>query len=238
LKTKRHLLEKIDVWVLVLVVVVGGMLATLSVMRYRGYNADMLDLGNMSQAIWSATQGRPLECTYRDGTFSRLALHAEVIYFLIAPFYALFPSPVTLLILQSFLFASAGFPLYALAYRKLQHVWAARLVVLIYLIYPVAQTAVLFDFHGDTLAMPLLVLMLDALDREAWWAYAGWLILALSCKFYVSAAVIGLGVTLFLHGKRRIAGWTAGAGFVWGLFAFFVIRVIVLFGLEFIRLNI
>ncbi len=37
--------------------------------------------------------------------------------------------------------------------------------------YPTALTSVLFDFHGDTLAMPLLLFALDALDQRAWGRY-------------------------------------------------------------------
>jgi uncharacterized membrane protein len=200
------------------------MLATLSIMRYRAYNAGMQDLGNMTQSIWSATQGKPLEFTFRNGPYSRLAHHVEVIYFLLAPLYALFPSPITLLIFQSLLFASAGYPLFLIARRHFRHRWAPRLIVLVYLLYPVAQTAVLFDFHGDTLAMPLLIYALDALDRKAWKTYAGMLSLALMCKFYVSVSVVALGLVLFIKGRRTAGFFTSLVGLIWGGFAFFVVR--------------
>jgi uncharacterized membrane protein len=96
--------------------------------------------------------------------------------------------------------------------------------VLIYLFYPVAQTAVLFDFHGDTLAMPLLLFMLEALDRRAWRAYAVWVVLALSCKFYVAWVVGTLGVMLWLRGQRRVGCYTALAAVLWGILSFLVLR--------------
>ena len=213
-----------DVWVVIFVLAVGNMLGWLSVARYEAYNAGMLDLGNMSQAIWSATQGRPLECTYGDGPLSRLALHVELIYFLFAPIYALFSSPVTLVVLQAGLFAAGGFPLYALAHRRLQHRWAARLIVLTYLLYPVAQTAVLFDFHGDTLAMPLLLFAFEALDRKAYKAYGLWLILSLSCKFYVAVPVIVFGLVLYATGQRRVGALTSWAAGAWFLVTVALIR--------------
>ena len=215
---------RVDRWVLLAALLVGGTLAILSVMRYTGYNAGMLDIGNMSQAIWSATQGRPLLYTREGGTFSRLSWHVEVIYFFLAPLYALFPSPVTLLVVQALLFASGAFPLFAFALRRLENVQAARFVALIYLFYPVAETAVLFDFHGDTLAMPFLMFMLNALDRRAWRSYAVWLVLALSCKFYVSAVVVAMSAVLYLEDKRRPAVLTALVALLWGALAFFVIR--------------
>ncbi|MCI0645224.1 MAG: DUF2079 domain-containing protein [Chloroflexi bacterium] len=199
-------------------------MAWLSVAQYQGYNLRSFDLGNMSQAIWSAMQGEPLVFTTEGFAWSRLSFHVELFYFLLIPLYALWPSPVTLLIFQAALYATGAWPLYHLAGRRLQSNKAALVLVAIYLLYPVAQTAVLFNFHGDTLAMPLLLWAIEALDRRAWHAYAFWLSLALSCKFYVAAAVVALGVALWLQGQRRVGTATTLAALVWGAFAFLIIR--------------
>ena len=207
-----------------LVIVITVMMMTLSIMRYIGYNANMFDLGNMAQSIWSGTQGRPLEFTYRGAPLSRLALHVELFYFLLVPIYALFPTPLTILVVQALMFGSGAFPVYRLARRRLGSINAARALTAIYLLYPVAQTAVLFDFHGDTLAMPLLLFALEALDRESWSVYFIWVGLALSCKFYVAFPISLLGIKLWLEGRRRIGGITMVSGVVWGVLSFFVIR--------------
>jgi uncharacterized membrane protein len=213
-----------DRWTALLSLAVGCVLIWLSISRLSSYNAGMMDLGNMSQAIWSAGQGQPLEFTHMQGSLSRLAFHVELIYLSLVPIYALFPTAATLLVVQACLFALAGFPLFVLAYRRLQHQWAARLIVLVYLLYPVAQTAVLFDFHGDTLAMPLLIFAFEALDRRAIRLYAVWLLLALACKFYVGVPVAVFGFVLFATGERRIGAWTTGSGVAWFLVALLLIR--------------
>ena len=220
----KDVLQDVD-WVIVsCVVLITVMLATLSVLRYISYNARMFDLGHMAQAIWSSTRGRPLEFSYRGETLSRLALHVELIYFLLTPLYALFPSPITLLLVQAFLFGGGAIPLYRLTKRRIGNLHAARLVTLVYLLYPIAQTAVLFDFHGDTLAMPLLLFAFEALDRKAWRAYGGWLLLALSCKMYIAAPVCALGAFLWLKGRRRVGGGTFLIGLIWGAGVFFGVR--------------
>lgn len=203
----------------------GGMLTWLSVARYQGYNAGMLDLGNMSQAIASVQRGAPLIFTYKDGATSRLAMHVEIIYYLLAPFYALWPDPRTLLVLQAGLFAFGAIPVYRLALRQLNNAFAARCLALAYLLYPTAQTSVLFDLHGDTLAMPILLFALDALDQRAWWRYGLFITLALSCKFYVAAAVALLGPVIWVAMRtRRAAVVTTTAGVVYGFVAFAIIR--------------
>lgn len=207
-----------------MVVLVTAMLATLSVPRYRAYNASMFDLGHMSQAIWSSTQGSPLEFSYRGNTMSRLALHVELIYFLLTPLYRLAPSPITLLIVQAALFGAGAFPLYALAKRRIGDRHAARLVTLIYLLYPVAHLAVLFDFHGDTLATPLLLFAFEALDREDWRRYWPYVILSLSCKVTVAVPVCLSGTFLWLRGRREVGIRIFFLGLIWGSLTLLVVR--------------
>lgn len=204
----------------------GVLLAVLSVAQYQGYNAGMLDLGNMTQAIWSATRGQPLlYSTYQGVSVSRLSGHVELFYFLLAPFYALSPDPRTLLVVQAALFALGALPVYGMALRRTESRFAARCLALIYLVYPTALTSVLFQFHSDTLAMPLLLFALDALDSGAWRRYALFTALALSCKFYVAAPVAGIGAYMVLWGGRRRAGAaTIIAAVVYGLLAFLVVR--------------
>jgi len=215
------------IWLWFLILVVGGILATLSVLRYVSYNAVMADLGNMSQAIWSVTRGHPLEYTPSDGStphFSRLGWHTELIYYPIALIYRLFPTPITLVIIQALWFVLGAPPVYALAQRRIGDSWGALAVAATYLFYPVAQTAVLWDFHGDTLAMPALLWALWALESGNDWAYGSWILLALSCKVYVAFAVMLVGALVFVKGQRAKGVVTVlGAG-AWALFSVFVLR--------------
>ncbi|MFQ3682947.1 DUF2079 domain-containing protein [Roseiflexus sp.] len=216
------------------IMLIGGMLCWLSFARYNGFNAGMYDLGNMAQAIWSGTRGEPLLYSRPEGMrASRLAGHVEIGYFLFAPLYALWPDPRLLLAIQAALFALGALPVYRIAWRRIDMQYggeravpyAARLLALIYLLYPTAQTGVLFDFHADTVAAPLLLFALDALDVRSWRWFAFWTALALSMKFYVAALVVGVGVVMFLwEGQRRAGVATALAGGIYGLLAFFVVR--------------
>ncbi|MCP4426620.1 MAG: DUF2079 domain-containing protein, partial [Chloroflexi bacterium] len=99
------------------------MTAWLSLTRFAAYNFEAFDLGAMSQAIWRTTQGDPLVFTVEGVAFSRLARHVELFYFLLAPLYALRPSPTTLLIIQAALYALGALPAYALAQRRLHNRW-------------------------------------------------------------------------------------------------------------------
>lgn len=214
-----------DPWLWLAATAIGAMLAALGVLRYAGYNADMFDLGNMAQAIASVRRGEPLVFTYGEGQMSRLALHVELFYFLLALPYALWPDPRMLIVAQAALYALGALPAYALAARRMESRSAGLAAALVYLLFPVGQTAVLLDIHGDTFAVPFLLFALDALDRRAWRPYALWLALALSCKFYVALPVAALGpLVWWCYGERRAGLLTALGGVAYGLLAFLVIR--------------
>ncbi len=208
-----------------LALVWGGLLLWLSWQRYLGFNAAMYDLGNMAQAIASVLRGQPLVVTFPDGPLSRLAMHVELGYLLLAPLWALWPDPRMLLLVQTALYTAGAWPAYRLGTRAAAHPLGGLSLMLIYLFYPVALTALLFDFHGDTLAMPLLLFALEALDRRAWGQYALWIALALSFKFYVALPVAMLGLLLVWQpATRRVGLLTTGAALGYGLLAFLVIR--------------
>lgn len=203
----------------------SGVLGALSLMRYWGYNSGILDMGAMSQAIFSVARGQPLMTTGATGNFSRLAGHVELIYLLFVPLTLIWRDPQALLIAQTLLAAAGAIPVYRLALRRLDSLFAARCAALIYLLYPVGLTAVLFDFHGDTLAMPLLLFAIDALDRRAWRSFAIWAGLALMCKLYIALPVAGIGAYLFLWGRERKVGLITGlVALAYGAFAFLVVR--------------
>lgn len=199
-------------------------LASLSYARYRAYNYLSFDMARIRQALWNTMQGEPLLVTTKGMALSRLSEHVEIIFLIISPAYYLSRSAAFLIVLQAALFALGAIPVYRLARRRLNNPRFGLAFAIMYLFYPVAQTAVLFEFHGDTLAMPLLLFALEAGDRRAWRSYALWLALALACKVYVAIPVAAMGVVYFLRGERRVGFLTfLGAG-IWGAIAFFVVR--------------
>ncbi len=206
-------------WGAVLLVSVAAVEMTwLSVRRVVGMNAFWYDLGTMTQAIGSVLRGQPLMMTdvLHLQNVSRLGGHAEVIYFAFAPLLSVFPSPVTLVVAQALLYALGGFAFYRIGKRMLRAAWGL-LAAAMYLWYPVAQSAVLFDFHGDTLAMPLLAWALDALSARRWRRYYVFVALALLCKIYVVVPVFALGGVLWWKGARKHGQGTMLIALAWSI---------------------
>ena len=81
-------------WTVVLFAIVRG--------AYLNFRIGRFDLGNMVQAVWSTTHGRALEMT--DGSTGeqivRLGMHVDPLLVLLAPLWALWPSPLALALAQ------------------------------------------------------------------------------------------------------------------------------------------
>jgi len=170
---------------------------------YEDFNNSMLDLGNISQAIWNVSQGNSLVYTAFRGQNNRLNGHAELIYYLFSPVYKLIPNPLTLITIQAILFILGAVPVYRLANRHLRNETFSLLLSMCYLLYPVALTGVFFDFHGDTLAMPLLLFVMDAADREDHIGYVIFGVLALACKSYALIPMALMSLLFWIDGKRK-----------------------------------
>lgn len=89
------------------------------------------------QAVWSTTEGRPLEITLGTGEqASRLAAHVDPILVLLAPLWIVAPTPLTLAAVQIAACALGALPVFWLGQRHLGSEKAAALIALTYLAYP------------------------------------------------------------------------------------------------------
>jgi uncharacterized membrane protein len=151
-----------------------GLVAT---RRYLAFETGAFDLGVYAQPLWNFIHGHGFYLSLQDATGSlRWADHIEPILFLIAPIYALWPDPRTLLWLQAAGLSLAGLPLFGLAARRLQNEGAALVIVLAYFLLPAAQAVMLFDFHAVAQAPLFLLCAFFFLDRAlALQGYSLWL---------------------------------------------------------------
>jgi uncharacterized membrane protein len=79
------------------------------------------------------------------------------VLFLIAPIYAVFRNPMTLLVIQPAAQALGAVPVFALARRELGHSGLALACAAVYLLQPALGYSNMFEFHPELLATaPLL----------------------------------------------------------------------------------
>ncbi|MFG2830772.1 DUF2079 domain-containing protein [Streptomyces sp. NPDC048434] len=166
--------------------------ALLSVLRFCTLSTSSWDLGIFEQAIRGYAHFRaPIVDLKGPGT-NILGDHFSPVLIVLAPFYRLFPSPLTLLIAQAALFALSAIPVTRAAARSLGRVPGLALGIAYGTSWGV-QKAVDFDFHEIAFALPLIAFALEAVLRGRWTAVVCWAAPLVLVKedLGVTAAVIG-----------------------------------------------
>ena len=139
-------------------------------------------------------------------TSNLLAHHFSPILLFIAPLYALWPHPETLLVVQTAALALAVIAFYRIG-RRLGGEATGLALAAAYWLYPAAHYVNLFDFHEIGLAVPLLAFALDGFLADRLRRGAAFVGLALLTREEVAIVTAGLGLWLFLRGRR---GWGLG----------------------------
>lgn len=196
----------------------GITFSILPILQYMSFTTEMVDFGFMDQAIWNTLHGRILEVTSETGrNIPRLSSHFEPIYLFLSPFFLLLNNGCILFIIQTCAVTLGAWPVFRLSKKALDSSLMGLAMVLVYFLYPVTHLSLLFDFHGDVLAVPFLFWAIDVRRGRScyyWLAVIG----ALFCKEYAALALMGFGVYLFLVDHQKIRGTaTFAIALVWFL---------------------
>jgi len=158
------------------------------------------DMGIFDQATYLISHEEEPFVTLR-GTHI-LADHFSVILYLLAPLYVLFPSPKTLLVVQTVALASGVFPVYWLAKEKTGTPFVALIFSVAYLCHPALQWSNTYEFHPDTLATPAFLFALYYLNQKRWIGYFSALLFAALTKENVGLTIFFIGFCLFPHQRN------------------------------------
>lgn len=194
--------------------------ATLLLTLHRYYNFyASYDQGIFNQVFWNGLHGRMFQSSLSSELSTNVVHHGElpeVFYhrlgqhftpalLLWLPLYALFPSPVTLTVLQVTLVTAAGLILYALARHYLQPNLSALVAVSFYGANAVLGPT-LGNFH-DICQIPLYVFtLLLALEKRWWWLFGILSTLILAVREDSGVTLFGVGVYLILSKRYPRTG--------------------------------
>ncbi len=185
----------------------------LSLARHRGFFTARYDLGNMTQAVWSASRGELFRVTDPDGLrVSRLGAHVDPILGLFAPLWKIWPHPEMLLVVQTLAVATMAPPAFLLARHWLHDDRLAVAFAAVTLLLPAVQWATLFDFHPVTLAAPLILWCIWAAVAGRYVTLAVLAVLAAMTKEQVGLALAVLGLWMIVSLGRRWAGALLAVG--------------------------
>ena len=138
-----------------------------TVSRVRSFSTPTYDFGLFSQMFHGMkTTGLPMTTLERDGLLSHFRVHMSPIYYLMLPFYALWPRPETLQILQAAVLASAVIPLWKLGRVHGLPDWQKLALCALLLLFPAFLGGVSYDLHENCFLAPLLLWLFYGLDSE------------------------------------------------------------------------
>lgn len=179
--------------------------------RVYSFSTPTFDFGIFCQMFYNMRKsGLPMTTVERDGLLSHFAVHVSPIYYLLLPFYALFPAPATLQVLQAAVITSAVIPLWKIGKHHGLTGPQRTLVCAMLLLYPAFSGGTGYDIHENCFLTPLLLWLfcgIDKKNRVVTWAAA---ILTLMVKedaaVYVAVIALWLIVKTVLRIRKQDAG--------------------------------
>jgi len=187
--------------------------------RYYSFYASF-DQGIFNQVFWNNLHGRFFQSSLSSSLstnvvhsgevpavyYHRLGQHFTPALLLWLPLYALFPSPVTLSVLQATLVTAAGIVLYFLARQYLEPPLAAMITVSYYGAIAVISPT-LTNFH-DISQTPLFTFgLLLAMEKRKWWMF--WLLagLILAVREDSGVGLFSVGIYMILSKRFPRTGF-------------------------------
>lgn len=138
-----------------------------TVSRIYCFSTPSYDMGIFSQMFYNMKHsGLPMTTVERDGLLSHFAVHVSPIYYLLLPFYMLFPYSATLQLLQAAILASAIIPLWKIARHHGLSRACCMLCCLVLLLYPAYAGGTSFDIHENCFLTPLILWTLYGIDKR------------------------------------------------------------------------
>jgi uncharacterized membrane protein len=185
-------------------VTVGGftLYVVFTMSRWRRMVVPSYDLAIFEQTVKAYAHFQPPYIYVKGDGFIQLGDHFSPLLALLAPFYRLWPGPITLLVAQCALVALSILPLTVTAKRHLGPA-AAVLLGCAYALAWGFQSGLSVDFHEYALAVPILAFVLTALMAERWLAAAVWAGLLLGVKEDLGFTTAAIGLIMAVQGWRR-----------------------------------
>lgn len=129
-----------------------------SLIAHWSYNTHGFDLGVYVQSVYLYSQGESAYNTIAD--IHALANHFEPILIVMAPLYALLPTPEVLLLIQALFVSISIFPIYKTALHITSDIKTARALTILYITSSGVLQAIIWDFHSTTISLFPLSLFL------------------------------------------------------------------------------
>ena len=183
---------------------VAAYLSYYTVLNHYRLKTASWDLAIFDNLMWNLIRGKWFAASPDLGrTGSHIQFHANFLFYLYGPIYALYQHAETLLVLQGVLVSATAIPLYLIARNRLGTAWAGLVIAYLYLLHAPMHGPVFYDFHDLTLAPFWIAWVVYFYEVER----KGWLIALWICALLVredTSAVLAAGCMFHLVSGKRV----------------------------------
>lgn len=173
-------------------------------MRYYKLCTPAFDFGIFTQMFANMKDGLgPVTTVERNYELSHFAVHFSPAYYLMLPFYMLFPHPVTLQVLQGLLVTSGIIPVFLIARKYGFSLIHSSLFSAIYALYPALTGGCSYDIHENCMLPAFLLWLIWAIEREKTIPMLVFAVLTLLVKEDAAVYVAVIGLYLLLSDRSK-----------------------------------
>lgn len=191
--------------------------------KYAHFSYYDWDLAFFTQASYNLVHGSQYTSLVGINYFGD---HSYFFSLLLLPVFALFPHPLTLLVLKVAAFAVSGYLLYRIL-RQDGGQWAALAWMVLYLIFPANLFALIYEFNPEAFAPVFLLLMFDFYRREKYVPFLVSSVLLCLIKENMLLVFFMFGLYALLNRKNPLMKWAwapmAGSMAVFTTLVFWII---------------
>lgn len=193
------------IWILI--VIYTAYFSGYTLLMHYAFRTYAWDLGIFTQSLWTTlNEGKLFYYVVElpvnpSGSF--LGTHFSPILFLVLPVYALFQSPETLLIFQSFILAVGALPVYWIAKEQLNDKLSGLGLACVYLLYPALHGVNCFDFHVEAFIPLFFLLSFHYIDKGKWLKALFFTLLMISTIEFAPILVMFLAAYLLIKNRTK-----------------------------------
>lgn len=162
-------LSRLKLWIAA-AALMSGFTAVIGIsccLRYNNYWTPCYDFGIFSQMFYYMKEtGLPLVTCERDGLLSHFAVHFSPIYYLLLPFYIIFPTPLTLMVGQCAITASGVVPLIKICRGRGLSNLEALAFGICFILYPAMAGGCNYYIHENNFLAPLILWLIYFTEKE------------------------------------------------------------------------
>ena len=185
----------------------------LAALRHGLLQSTAFDLGIYDQVAWQISRGLEARSTLLG--LHHMGNHGAWAFYLLGIPYRLLASVHWLFLAQAFGLIATAIPLWRLAHQAGLSTSSRWFVCLLWWLQPLVFNNNIWDFHPETMAMPLLAQAVLEARRGRAWAWWLCLVLLLGCRDGLTLVVIGLGLWQCCQRQWRWGLATVALGTGW-----------------------